>query len=113
MFTTKYLKYSFIRTTVNTWKKNCNDGDWTLINRIGRPNLLDSGMLKKVKDIALGARISGGIINRLINIATWLVRANNPNLLEEYGGDLVLTDKWARAVLEKLTWIKRKVPPEK
>ena len=26
-FTTKYPKYSFIRTTVNTWKKKCNDGD--------------------------------------------------------------------------------------
>ena len=28
-FTTKYLKYSYIRTTVNTWKKKCNAGDWT------------------------------------------------------------------------------------
>ena len=39
-FTTKYQKYPFIKTTVNTWKKNCNDGDWTVIKRIGRPNLL-------------------------------------------------------------------------
>ena len=38
-----------------------------------------------------------------------MVRANNPNLLREHGGDLVLTDKWARGVLEKLTWSKRKV----
>ena len=37
-----------------------------------------------------------------------MVKANNPNLLKEYGGDLVLTDKWARGVLEKLTWSKRK-----
>ena len=52
----------------------------------------------------------GGVINRrqLISIATKVVRANNPNLLKEYGGDLVLTDKWARGVLEKLTWSKRK-----
>ena len=40
--------------------------------------------------------------------ATGVVRANNPNLLKEYGGDLVLTDKWARRVLEKLTWSKCK-----
>ena len=33
---------------------------------------------------------------------------NNPNLLKEYGGDPVLADKWARGVLEKLTWSKRK-----
>ena len=52
----------------------------------------------------------GGVINRrqLISIATKVVRANNPNLLKEYGGDLVLTDKWARGVLEKLTRSKRK-----
>ena len=42
-FLIRYPKYSFIRTTVNTWKKKCNDGDWTVIKRIGRPNLLDSG----------------------------------------------------------------------
>ena len=48
-FTTKYPKYSFIRTTVNTWEKKCNDGDWTVIKRIGKLNLLDSSMLKKLK----------------------------------------------------------------
>ena len=107
-FTIKYPKYSFIR--VNTWKKKYNDGDWTVIKRIGKPNLLDSGMVKKVKHIALGTRMAGGVINRpqLISIATEKVTANNPNLLKEYGGDLVLTDKWARRVLEKLTWSKRK-----
>ena len=52
-------------------------------------------MQKKVKDIALGARMAEGVINRrqLITIATGVVRANNSNLLKEYGGDLVLTDK--------------------
>ena len=54
--------------------------------------------------------MAGGVINRcqLIGIATWVVRVNNPNLLKEYGGDLVLADKWARGVLEKLMWSKRK-----
>ena len=67
-------------------------------------------MVKKVKDIALGTRMAGGVISRcqLISIATEKVTVNNPNLLKEYGGDLVLTDKWARRVLEKLTWSKRK-----
>ena len=61
-------------------------------------------MLKKFKDIALGTRMAGRVINRrqLISIATGVVRANNSNLLKEYGGNLVLTDKWARGVLEKL-----------
>ena len=67
-------------------------------------------MLKNVKDIALGTRMAGGVISRrqLISIATGAVRVNNPNLLKEYGGDLVLTDKWAREVMEKLTWSKHK-----
>ena len=67
-------------------------------------------MLKKVQDIALGIRMVGGVISRrhLINIATGVVRVNDPNLLKEYGGDLVLADKWVRGVLEKLTWSKRK-----
>ena len=37
-----------------------------------------------------------------------MVRANNPSLLKEYGGDLVLTDKWVRGVLGKNTWSKHK-----
>ena len=106
-FTTKYPKYSFSRTTVNTWKKKCNDGDWTVIKRIGKPNLLDSGMLKKVKDIALGTRMPEGVINKrqLISIATGVVRANNPNLLKEQCRLCWLC--WAR-VLEKVTWSKRR-----
>ena len=81
-----------------------------VIKRIGRPNLLNSGMLKKVKDIALETRMAGGVINRrqLTSIATGVVRAINLNLLKEYGGDLVLIDKWAIGVLERLTWSKRK-----
>ena len=62
------------------------------------------------KILALGTRMAVGVINKrqLISIVTGVVRANNPNLLKEYGGDLVLSDKWARGVLEKLTWSKRK-----
>ena len=52
-FTTKYPKYSFIWITVSTWKKKCNDGDWTVVKRIGRTNLLDSGMPKKLKTFRL------------------------------------------------------------
>ena len=72
-------------------------------------------MLKKIKDIALGTRMAGRVINRrhLISIAAGVVRPNNPNLLKEYGGDLVLTDKWAGGILEKRTWSKRKGTTEK
>ena len=79
------------------------------VKGIGRQNLLDSGMLKKVKGIALGTRMAGGVIIRrqLIRIKTGVSWANNPNFLQEYRGDLVLPDKWTRGVLEKFTWSKR------
>ena len=59
--------------------------------------------------------MTGVVINRhqLISIATGVVRSNNPNLLKEYGGDLALTDKWDRGVLENLRGASAKVPPEK
>ena len=51
-----------------------------VIKRIGRPYLLDSDILKNVKDIVLGTK---GVVNRhqLISITTGVVRAINPNLL--------------------------------
>ena len=74
---------------------------------IGRASPLDSSMLKKVKDIALETRTAGGVINRsqLISIAAGVGRANKSTLLIDFGGDLVLTEKWAKEVLEKLTII--------
>ena len=95
---------------MNSRKKKDNDGDWTVFKRIGRPNLLDSGMLKKIKDIALGTRMAEGVISKrqLISTASGVIRRNNPNLLKEYGGYIVLTNKWSRGVLEKITWNKLK-----
>ena len=56
----------------------------------------------------------GRVINRhqLISTATGVVRANKPNLLTDYNGDLVLTDKSDR-VLQKLKWSKHKGTTEK
>ena len=72
-------------------------------------------MLKKFRDIVLGTRMAGGVINRrqLMSIATGVVRANNPNLLKEYGGDLVLTDNWARECWKNLRGASAKIPLEK
>ena len=42
--------------------------------------MLDNTLLVKVKDIALGAPISGGVINRqqLINIGNGVIKMYNP-----------------------------------
>ena len=79
----KYAKYYFSRTTVNSWKAKCKVANPTF-EKAQRPNLLDETLLKKVKDIAIGTRAAGGVI------AKGVVRANNPNALKEFGRSLDL-----------------------
>ena len=107
-FSSKYAKYNFNRTTVNSWKAKCKVANPTF-KKAGRPNLLDETLLKKVKNIAIGTRAAGGVINRkqILNIAKAVVGANNPNALKEFGGSLDLTDLWAREVLKQLKCSKR------
>ena len=92
----KYPTFVFHRTSVNYWKKKCKPQlhQTRRFNRAARPNLLDDNLLKKVKDIATGTRMTGVVINRrsLICIANGVVKANNPDLLKEFGGNLELTD---------------------
>ena len=75
-----------------------------------RPNLLTEDTLKKVKDIIIGTRAAGGVISRrmVIAIGIGVVKANDPNILKEYGGQVELTEGWARGVLSTLNWTKRK-----
>ena len=107
----KYPKFRFIRTSVNNWKNKCKTGDDTFVfKKVGRPNLLDDNLIRKVKDIAIGTRQAGGVINRrqIVNIAKGVVRANNPDILTEFGGTAELTNRWARSILSELNWSKRK-----
>ena len=108
-FSIKYKKYTFNRTTVNSWKAKCKNTN-AVFKKAGRPNLLDDNLIKKVKDIASGTRAAGGVINRkqILNIAKGVVTTNNPNALKQFGGTVELTDRWARHVLTKLEWSKRK-----
>ena len=52
-FSLKYTKYTFNRTTVNSWKNKCKPGDLKTFRTAGRPNLLDETLLKKVKTLQL------------------------------------------------------------
>ena len=71
-YTIKYPKYTFNRTTVNSWKSRYKENEKTVGKKVGRPNRLDDNLLKKVMDIAIGTRMAGGVVNRiqLIGIAT-------------------------------------------
>ena len=113
-FSKVYTKYSLKRTTINGWKESCkknkNDQPIAAIQRKGRPNLVDDEILKKIKDIIVGSRLAGTAISRkmMIAIATRVIKANDPNILREFGGSLELTEGLARSVLKSMDWVKRK-----
>ena len=83
----KVSEFTFIRTLVNNRKNKCKTGgDNFVFKKVGRPNLLDDNQIKKVKDIAIGTRQAGGVINRrqIVNIAKGIFRANNSDILKEF-----------------------------
>ena len=97
-----------IEQLLTLWKAKCKNK--SVFNQAGRLNILGENLIKKVKDIAIGTRAAAGVINRkqILNIAKGVIIANDPNALEEYGGALNLTDRWARHVLTKMEWTKCK-----
>ena len=49
----------------------------------------------------------GGVIKRqqLINVGNGVIRANNPEMLKEFG-TIEFTEGWTRSVLKSLNWSK-------
>ena len=96
---------------MNNWKNKCKTGgDNFVFKKVGRSNLLDDNLIKKVKDIAAGTRQAGDVINRrqIVIIAKGVLRANNPDILKELGGTVGLTNRWSKSVLSDLNWWRRK-----
>ena len=63
-FSAKYPKLTCIRTSVNNWKNKYKfGGDNFVFKTVGRANLLDDNLTKKVKDIEIGTRQAGRVIN--------------------------------------------------
>ena len=95
----KYPKYTFIRTSVNNWKKKIEkdkkNDNATVHRRKGRRNLLDYEFLVKVKDVMTGVRMAGGVIWRkmVIAIGTGVVNVNCPSKLKDFGGHIALNEE--------------------
>ena len=107
-FGKKYPKYTFIRTSVNKWKKKI-EKDKKYDNAInhrrkGRPNILDDEFLVKVKDVVTGVLIAGGVISSkmVTAIGTGVIKANCPSKLKDFGGRIALTEGWARGILKSM-----------
>ena len=107
-FGKKYPKYTFIRTSVNKWKKKI-EKDKKYDNAInhrrkGRPNILDDEFLVKVKDVVTGVLIAGGVISSkmVTAIGTGVIKANCPSKRKDFGGRIALTEGWARGILKSM-----------
>ena len=64
----------------------------------------------EVKSILHNLRVSGGAVTQkaVIAIGNAVLKSTCPEMLEENGGGITLTTKWARGVLKFLDLVKRR-----
>ena len=78
--------------------------------KTGRPLTMGSTLDKQVQAYLLATREAGGVVNSEIAIAAAMgtVRKQDSNLLAQNGGHIVLTRDWARSLLGRMGYVKRK-----
>ena len=76
----------------------------------GRPKTLNDELDKDVCDYIRSLREEGGVINSSIvqSVGRGVVLSKQKTLLPEYGGSLELSREWARSILDRLNFRKRK-----
>ena len=76
----------------------------------GRPLFLPKEADQQVQQFVTALRETGGVVNTstVIAAATGLFKKADPPLLEEQGGYLNLERTWARSLLQRMDFVKRK-----
>ena len=76
----------------------------------GRPLLLGEELDKQVQAYLTELRANGGPVNIAIAIVTarGIVKDANSNLLSENGGHINLTKEWAKYLLQRMNYVKRR-----
>ena len=76
----------------------------------GRPLLLGSELDEQVKSYIKDVREKGGGIDTTVLIASAeaMVKKVDKNLLKDYGGPIDLTPTWAKSLLHRIGYVKRK-----
>ena len=71
--------------------------------------------LLAIQDMIISLQMAGVIIgrSRVISVSKGVIKASNPTLLKECGGELELTDRWARSLLAGMNMVRRKVTTSK
>ena len=104
----KYPDYTFKRETVRDWKvkyqkafESNEVGIFFALPGQGRPSKMSDELTTEVKSILHNLRVSGGAVTRktVIAIGNGVLKARCPEMLEENGGNITLTNKSARVVL--------------
>ena len=76
----------------------------------GRPLLLGSELDERVQLFLKQLRANGAVINTAIVMATaeGIVQSEDSNLLAKNGGTIVLSKHWARSIMERMNFVKRR-----
>ena len=85
------------------------------LSRQGRPSKMSDKLTTEVKSILHNLRVSGGAVTwkTAIAIGNEVLKARCTGMLEENGGSITLTTKWARGVAKSLDWVKRRYTTSK
>ena len=78
-FKSKYPHYTFLRTTINNWKRKFNKKEGVpsespTFRKAGRPNIVRDELVQKIKEVIVGVRLSRAVISRRM-------KTNDPNTL--------------------------------
>ena len=77
---------------------------------LGRPLLLGQELDKAVQDYIEALRTAGGVVNSSIVVAAAIriVGAKDASLLTSRGGSISITKCWAKSLLSRMKYVKRK-----
>ena len=95
-FRLKYAQYEFKRSTLNERKEKImkdSESREDQFTKLGRLNYINDEVVLKIKDMIIGIRLAEAAISRKIvtSIGTGILKANNPNPLSEFKGNVMLT----------------------
>lgn len=118
-FVKRPLKESTVRTWMNKYKKELAErrkcGGEVQVKKIpmkrrGHPLLLGEVLDNQVKDYIKSLREAGAVINSAIvmAVAEGIVKNHDSNMLMCNGGYLSLTKNWAKSLLHRLGYVKRR-----
>ena len=81
----------------------------------GCPLLVGEELDRRVQHYLTAIRDSGGAVNTAITLAAakGIILKTNRTLLAEYGGHVVLTKDWAKSLLKRMKYVKRRATTSK